>query len=188
MLSKQTEKAVDYLNKFSRLMRLVLEHSKNEVITIQQELEALNLYLNIEANRFNEKFSYKIDIEYELDLSLLTIPPLLLQPFAENAIWHGLLQSEKPQKQISISITRSKISNQIYFITIADNGIGIKKAKTLKSASINKDKSLGMLLTQERIKLFNDNFKDKINYQIEDIVADGEVAGTKVIFTIKLNQ
>lgn len=186
MLSKQTDKAVNYLNKFSRLMRLVLEHSKNEMISLEEELLALDLYLGIEANRFSGQFNYEIKTNEQIELTKIMIPPLLLQPFVENAIWHGLLQSDKEQKQVLIEVDKSLEDDSECLVTISDNGIGYKKSASLKK-NINKHKSLGISLTQERIKLFNDNFKGAITYRVEDIIERQQVNGTKVIFTLKLN-
>lgn len=90
----QTKEAKQYLSRFSRLLRLILNHSKQETILLSDELEALQLYFDIEASRFDDEFTYAIEIDHEIDISSIEIPPLLLQPFAENAIWHGLMPSQ----------------------------------------------------------------------------------------------
>lgn len=187
MLSKQTEKAVDYLNKFSRLMRLVLEHSKNEVITLEQELAALALYLDIEANRFSGQFKYEINVDPDIEISNIQIPPLLFQPFVENAIWHGLLQSDKESKEVMIDVEKLADGLPGCLIVVSDNGIGFEKSAEIKISNKSENKSMGISLTQERIKLFNDNSPNNITYTVENITEANKVAGTKVIFTLKLS-
>lgn len=186
MLSNQNDKAVSYLNKFSRLMRLVLENSNSEVISLEQELEALDLYLRIEANRFNDQFHYEINIQDGLETSDISIPPLLLQPFAENAIWHGLLQSDEPYKKIIVDILQPENQSYQYSIQISDNGIGREKAAEFKTYQSKGKKSFGISLTQERIKLFNENAKYFINYEVDDITANNQIKGTIVTFTFTL--
>lgn len=92
--------ASEYLTKFSRLIRLVLENSRNDRITLASELDALRLYMEMEAMRFKEKLKYNISVDKDVDLNYVEIPPLLLQPYVENAIWHGLMQKEEGDKLI----------------------------------------------------------------------------------------
>lgn len=184
ILTNQNNKAADYLNKFSKLIRLVLEHSKKELVSLNSELEALNLYMAIEANRFNEQFAYRIYVEDGVNTNEIFIPPLLLQPFVENAIWHGLLQSTKPLKSLDILVKQNPLKSNAYVFEIDDNGIGRKQAELLKDKTLKNHKSYGMELTKERIKLFNQNFSSCITYQIEDKLENGLAVGTKILLTL----
>lgn len=184
ILSNQNNKAADYLNKFSKLIRLVLEHSKKELVSLSSELEALSLYLAIEANRFNDQFFYNINIVDNVDTNEIFIPPLLLQPFVENAIWHGLLPSTNPTKTLNITIENNPEKHNSYHFIIEDNGIGRAQSALQKDKTLKKHKSYGMDLTKERIKLFNDNFSNTISYEINDKFEDEFARGTKILFTI----
>lgn len=184
ILSNQNDKAADYLNKFSKLIRLVLEHSKKELVSLKSELEALSLYLAIEANRFNDQFFYDILVDDGINTSEIFIPPLLLQPFVENAIWHGLLPSLNPTKTLNIIIESNPKKRNSYHFIIEDNGIGRSQSALQKDKTLEKHKSYGMDLTKERIKLFNENFSNYISYEIIDKFEDGIAAGTKILFTI----
>jgi sensor histidine kinase YesM len=184
ILSNQNDKAADYLNKFSKLIRLVLEHSKKELVSLNSELEALSLYLAIEANRFNDQFFYKINVVSGVDTNEIFIPPLLLQPFVENAIWHGLLPSLNPTKTLNITIESNPEKHNSYHFIIEDNGIGRAQSALQKDKTLKKHKSYGMDLTKERIKLYNQNFSNCIVCEISDKYDDGIATGTKIIFTI----
>ncbi|MBK0382578.1 histidine kinase [Pedobacter sp. SD-b] len=184
VMSNQDEKAVNYLNKFSRLIRLILENSRKEKINLNQELTALRLYLDIEANRFEEKFTYNITVSPKLNTNEIYLPPLLLQPFIENAIWHGLLNSNRTEKAIDIRINPLNENDKSCQILIEDNGIGRKKSESLKS-KFKKHQSYGMLLTQERIALFNNTSTTKIYLKIVDMETNGLPDGTKIILSLK---
>lgn len=95
ILENDKQRAAEYLTKFSRLMRLILENSQEPFIPIEKELEALELYLQLESLRFEERFKYKISVENDMDVTAVKVPPLIIQPFAENAIWHGLMQKKR---------------------------------------------------------------------------------------------
>jgi sensor histidine kinase YesM len=136
------------------------------------------LYLDIESTRFDGKFRYLIEVDTLVDPASLVIPPMLLQPFAENAIWHGLMPSYQIDKWLSIRILPSK-QGQIQF-DIEDNGIGREKAQ--QNRSINRQKSLGLDITQQRVALFNQHYPSRISIQIVDIKADSRT-GTLVRIT-----
>jgi len=184
ILSKQDDKATDYLSRFSKLIRLILENSKKELIPINEELEAIKLYLDIETNRFNNQFQYQIEIEEELPLSQLNIPPLLIQPFIENAIWHGLLKSNNDLKKLHISLFKNKDDINSYYCIIDDNGIG-RDAAFKQKQYVEKHNSYGLELTKERIKLYNENNAGLISFTINDKFEDEIATGTKVIFILK---
>lgn len=177
MKGKEKEASL-YLSRFSRLLRLILNHSREETITLADELKALQLYLDIESTRFDGKFRYVIEVDTRVDPANLVIPPMLLQPFAENAIWHGLMPSYQIDKWLFIRIVPNT-QGQIQF-DIEDNGIGREKAQ--QNRSINRQKSLGLDITQQRVTLFNQHYPSRISIQIVDIKADSRT-GTLVRIT-----
>ena len=175
--------ASEYLTKFSRLIRLVLENSRKDRVELQSELESLRLYIEMEAMRFKEKLSYVIT--ENIDTSYTEIPPLLIQPYVENAIWHGLMHKETGGN-ISVIVDTGD-TDGLLKITITDDGIGRTKAAELKSKSAVKQKSFGMRVTSERIALINQLFNTNTTVQIIDLLhKNGEAAGTQVIIQIPI--
>lgn len=173
--------ASDYLTKFSRLIRMVLINSQKRLIPLEDELEMLRLYLDMERLRFKNGFDYSITTNNTIDAGAIFIPPLLLQPFCENAIWHGLMHKEG-QGHLHISITDDQ--NVLHCI-IADDGVGREKAAMYKSKSAEKEKSLGLKITSARLTLLNGGQSSGTAYSIEDLIDDeGSVAGTKVNLNI----
>lgn len=169
-----------FLSEFSVLMRSVLENSEEDFIPLAKELELLKLYVKLEHSRFPEKFDYELIVEGDVTIEAFQIPPMLLQPYIENAIWHGLrYKAEKGFLRIHL---RQSDSSTIE-ITIADNGIGRKRSASLKTKNQKKQKSKGMGNIKKRIAILNDMYKDKIDVSISDLEADG--TGTKVNFTLR---
>jgi len=169
--------ASDYLSKFSKLMRQILDYSEHNRITLTQELETLGLYIKMEQLRFLNKFNYEINIDNGVDTNAAMLPPLILQPFVENAIWHGLMHMEGDGM---LNITICNINNGIKCV-IEDNGIGRESAKMIKTKSATKYKSHGIRITKERLNLNNELNKIGANIYIEDKYDDkGEPQGTKV--------
>lgn len=170
-----------YLSDFSTLMRAVLENSEEDFIPLEKEIELLELYTKLEHFRFQDKFDYSIEVDPKIKIDEFQIPPMLLQPYIENAVWHGLrYKEEKGWLQIDISyINRNEIA-----ITISDNGIGRERSKALKTQNQKKHNSKGLSNIQKRVVILNDMYKDKVDVQIEDI-NKGEETGTKVVVTIK---
>ncbi|NIK93478.1 tetratricopeptide repeat protein [Mangrovimonas sp. CR14] len=170
-----------YLSDFSTLMRAVLENSEEDFIPLEKEIELLELYTKLEHFRFQDKFDYNIEVDPKIKIDEFQIPPMLLQPYIENAVWHGLrYKEEKGWLQIDISyINRNEIA-----ITISDNGIGRERSKALKTQNQKKHNSKGLSNIQKRVVILNDMYKDKVDVQIEDI-NKGEETGTKVVVTIK---
>ena len=177
--------ASEYLTKFSKLVRLILQNSQNILIPLQNELEALELYLELEALRFNHHFDYKIKVEKDLDAFVVKVPPLIIQPYAENAIWHGLMhKEEKGRLEIEIVQQEEKL-----LCRIADNGIGRKKAMELKSRSASIHKSMGMRITADRIAILQQKNQLDSYFTVNDLILpDGSVAGTEVLLKIPLYQ
>lgn len=179
-----TETASFYLTKFSRLIRRVLENSRSEKVTLENELAALELYIQMEAMRFKEKVHYHIRVDEEIDLQFMCIPPLLLQPFVENAIWHGLMH--KPEGG-HIEVRLSLLEGDLLRVVIEDNGIGRAAAAALKSKSATQHKSLGMQVTSERIEAINHLYHIKTKVGIEDLKdVHGKPCGTRVQLDIPM--
>jgi ligand-binding sensor domain-containing protein len=183
-LQNNTEAATEYLSKFSRLIRLVLENSRMTVIPLNAELEYLRLYMEMEMMRFKQKLQYTISIAGDVDIEFIEIPPLLLQPYVENAIWHGLMHKEEGG-QIDINLAIQKSTTLV--ITITDNGVGRARAAELKSKGATSKKSFGMHLTSERIALINKLYQTGTYVSIQDLVdSEGQPAGTEVTINIPL--
>jgi tetratricopeptide (TPR) repeat protein len=180
ILKNNTDEASDYLTKFSRLIRMVLNLSQKSFILLAEELECLKLYIQLEQMRFKNAFYYHICCDEAIDMEEVLIPPLLLQPFVENAIWHGLMHKED-NGILSIAI----IKNDNHLIcTIKDNGIGRKTAALLNNEKLTQ-KSLGLQITKERLKLLEDDHHNKASFEVIDIENEnGEATGTEVIITI----
>ncbi|WP_394973419.1 histidine kinase [uncultured Croceitalea sp.] len=169
-----------FLSDFSVLMRTVLENSEEDFIPLSKELELLELYVKLEHSRFPDKFDYQVNIEEAIDINSFEIPPMLLQPYIENAIWHGLrYKEEKGFLQINVS----QLTNQLIQIEILDNGIGRKKSAALKTENQKKQKSKGMGNIRKRITILNDMYKNKVDVSISDLQEDE--TGTKVILKLK---
>jgi sensor histidine kinase YesM len=182
--SNDAAKASDYLNRFSQLIRLVLENSRSERVTLANELEALRLYLEMEAMRFKDKLRFSIEVNTDLDTDLIEIPPLLLQPYVENAIWHGLMHK---QDGGLVQVKVEPLQEDCLRITITDDGIGRAKATQLKSLSATRHKSFGMKVTGERISLINRLYQTHTRVQVHDLTdAEGKAAGTEVVLEIPI--
>ena len=175
--------ATEYLTKFSKLIRLVLENSRNDRITLSSELAALELYIEMEAMRFKEKLSYSFNVDEEVEKEYIEIPPLLLQPYVENAIWHGLMPKDEGG-HIAIHVTMEE-HNSLLEIRITDNGIGREAATQLNNKMAGKHRSYGMKATTERIALINQIYKTGANVIVLDLVDDkGHASGTQVTIQI----
>ncbi len=178
--SEQNSKAIKYLKIFSKYTRMVLETSKQDVISLQQELKLANYYLILEENRFEDGFKFRITGSNLPEIEEVDIPPLLLQPFIENAIWHGLLPSTREQRMLDIVIVSKSKSIEI---TIDDNGVGRKAQENQNN--LKKHKSMGMQIIKERIQLYNKSYAEKISYKIIDKKNEsGQTEGTRVVLVL----
>lgn len=174
-----------YLTRFAKLIRLILDNSNSKSVTLSNELEALRLYIEMESIRFDKKFSYKITVGESVQSDSIYVPPLIIQPYVENAIWHGLLHKETAG-HLTIHISRE--SNCLLECSIEDNGVGRAKAKELRSKSAPTKKSLGMKLTEDRLALLNKQIQAEASVEVLDLIAaDGEAAGTQVILKIPID-
>jgi LytS/YehU family sensor histidine kinase len=181
ILRNDGKQASEFLSKFSMLVRMILQNSQETMITLESELEALGLYLELEALRFNYHFKYDIMVQEELDASILKVPPLIIQPFAENAIWHGLMHKEE-MGHLKIDVFEE---GEYLYIKIADDGIGRDEARRIAKRATNKHKSMGMNITSRRIAIVQKEGDDEPGITINDLVnADGAPAGTEVIIKI----
>jgi len=169
-----------YLSEFSTLMRSVLENSDEDFIPLSKEIELLQLYVKLEHNRFQDKFEYAIDIDNTIALDSYKIPPMLLQPYIENAIWHGL-RYKKEKGRLGVSM-RQKTENSIEII-IEDDGVGRQQSKALKTKNQLKQKSKGMSTIKNRIHILNAMYKDKISVSVSDLNTNG--TGTKVSLILR---
>ncbi len=183
-LENDSKSASEYLTKFSKLIRLVLDNSRSERLTLEKEIETLRLYIELEIMRFKEKVQYELKISPDIDQQYIEIPPLLVQPFVENAIWHGLMHKELGGK---VSISIDLIEESILKIVIIDNGVGRTKAAEFKSKTATKHKSFGMKVTNERINLINQIYKTNASVEIVDLFDDkNNSTGTSVIIQIPI--
>ncbi|WP_347216601.1 histidine kinase [Chryseobacterium sp.] len=170
--------ANQYLTKFSKLMRGVMENSTDDFIPFQQELDLLRNYLALEKTRFADKFDYEIDVDESLNLHSLQVPGMLVQPFLENAIWHGLrYRTEKGFLKLSFEKNDRHLK-----IIIEDNGIGIEESKKQKTQHQKTREGRGMKNTLERIQLLNDLYKRDITCSVKD-----KESHSGVLVTIQIN-
>ncbi|WP_379884200.1 histidine kinase [Mariniflexile soesokkakense] len=179
--SNDERTANKYLTDFSLLMRAVLENSEEDFIPLEKEIELLELYTKLEHFRFQDKFDYKITIDENININDFVIPPMLLQPYIENAVWHGL-RYKKVKGKLDIAI--SQINLDEIKIIIADDGIGRQKSKALKTENQKKQNSKGMGNIKKRVAILNAMYKDKVDVFIDDF-QDEEDTGTKVVVTLK---
>jgi ligand-binding sensor domain-containing protein len=187
ILQNDKAKASKYLTKFSRLIRMILDSSTKATVSLAEDLEALQLYLDLERLRCDQKFSFRIKCDPDIDADFIQLPPMLLQPFAENAIWHGLMNlpgrqaGKKEGGHLCISINQE---DSTLICTIMDDGIGRKKAAELEDKS-GKHKSMGMKITEGRIAMMPEINGENKSVEIRDLVdADGNAAGTEVVLRI----
>ncbi len=182
IINNEKKNAVHYLNKFSKLVRKILEASSLREIPLAEELETVELYMTIENIRFSNEIQFKIVIEEGIDPHIVKIPSLILQPFLENALWHGL-SSKDGDKSILLHISRRK--NGYIDISITDNGVGREVAEKLKENKVLKRKSVGIKITKERLANFSKDYQNKFEIEIVDLYdTQGTARGTKVILHI----
>jgi tetratricopeptide (TPR) repeat protein len=180
-IAKNDERSANrYLSEFSTLMRAVLENSEEDFIPLSKELELLELYTKLEHSRFAEKFDYTIKVAENIAIEAFQIPPMLLQPYIENAIWHGLRYKEHKG---FLEVNVNKLSEDSIEIYIKDNGIGRKKSAEYKTQHQKKQKSKALGNIKKRIAILNQMYRNKVDVAISDLEADG--SGTQVRFTLK---
>lgn len=180
-ISQNDELAANkYLSDFSKLMRAVMETSKQDLISLTEELDILKIYLQLEHSRFKDKFDYTFQVDDTIDTSDIELPPMIIQPFIENAVWHGLrYRNEKGLLEIGIHQKNEQLQ-----ITISDNGIGRKKSGELKTKNQKLQNSTGMQNIENRIAIMNELYKMNIKVSITDAYLDTENTGTCVEINI----
>jgi hypothetical protein len=176
-ISQNDERAANkYLSDFSKLMRAVMETSKHDLISLSEELDILKLYLQLEHSRFKDKFDYILHIAEDIDTSEFDLPPMLIQPFIENAVWHGLRYVD--EKGV-LTIAVKKVQEGL-LVTVSDNGIGRKQSLELKTRNQKLQHSTGMQNIESRILIMNELFKTNIKVAIADAHPGDKNAGTHV--------
>lgn len=178
ILRKRFIEASDCLQKFSKLIRQILENSENQTISIAQELETLKLYIELEQERFSHSFSYQFDIQPELLEKDYQIPPLLIQPFVENAILHGIRHLTERKGEILLNLS---ITDSLLLCIITDNGIGRKASSEINKQRQENHKSMGVDITMERISGYQALYGDKMKTNITDLEE-----GTKIEIKLPL--
>jgi ligand-binding sensor domain-containing protein len=173
-----------YLSKFARLIRYVVDNSKLTSIPIKNEIEALTLYLELEAIRFGNRFEFEIKVSSEIDTTFTQIPSMLIQPYVENSIWHGIMH-KKGNGRIEISM---EMKNGILCCIIRDNGIGRKKSMELKREKEGVHRSVGMSNTKERLEIINQVNNSSMSVDVSDIMDEnGNICGTNVEIHIPIS-
>ncbi len=186
IIKNQSFKASEYLNSFARLMRLILQNSRSNYISLQNEIEGLELYLQMECLRSEGLFSYSIDVDREVDIHKIEIPPMLIQPYLENAIWHGVRHLENGTRgrvDIHIAMQGEKLK-----ITVLDNGVGRERSAEIQKRKTGSHKrSMGMQITKNRIEMINKLYNADASVVITDLYNEaGQPAGTNVSLTIAI--
>jgi len=182
IINNEKKNAVHYLNKFSKLVRKILEASSVKEIALAEELETVELYMNIENIRFNNEIQFEISIDEGIDTHLVKIPSLILQPFLENALWHGL-SSKSGEKRIDLHVSRT--NPRFINISITDNGVGREEAEKLKQSKVLKRKSVGIDITRERLANFSKDYQNSFEVDIVDLYDEnGLPSGTQIILHI----
>jgi tetratricopeptide (TPR) repeat protein len=169
MLQGDVRESIGYLSRFGKLMRQILEHSRKEFITIEQEIEMLRNYIEIQRLRYDERFTYSIEVSEDIDQVVVQIPPLFAQPLVENAIEHGI----KDMKEGGRIEVRFELKNHLIELTVADNGAGLEQ-----SDSDNDHQSLSSQISRERLAIFQSRFKQKFSLQLTE---QDQLAGTKAV-------
>ena len=180
--SNQKTQANHYITRFAKLIRLILENSRQRRVPLSKELEALQLYLQLEALRFENRFTWSVDVDEALDVDNIEVPPLVLQPFVENAILHGILP-RPGSGNISVRIfPKGKLIEYI----VEDDGIGRKEAKKRSAEGALQKESHGMAITEKRIELFNREHEIEAAVIVDDLEKDGVATGTRVTIPLAL--
>jgi tetratricopeptide (TPR) repeat protein len=184
IVRSENDKASLYLTKFSKLIRLIVENGNATKVALEDELALLEAYIQMESLRFAGKIQYQINVAPHIDRSATYIPPMVLQPFVENAIWHGLMHKEKPEDGMIQMVISER--DDMLVCSIEDNGVGTERSKQLQEKSLLKKKSVGMTITEERLKLLtNGQLQEYVKItDVRDSV--NKVLGTQVQVSIPL--
>jgi LytS/YehU family sensor histidine kinase len=165
ILDEDNEMASRYLSKFALMIRMTLEHSKEVFVSLDENIEYINNYLAMEQLRFRDSFTYEIIVDKTLDVEDTMLPSMMIQPLVENAIWHGLMQSEK-EKQVRI--TFKKTEDKVV-CSVDDNGIGIHRSESLRLKQRPLHRSIGLENLKKRIRIINEKYDTDCTLHIEDL-------------------
>ena len=180
-ISKNDDRSANkYLSEFSRLMRAVMENSKFDFVPLSSEIEILDLYLKLEHFRFRDKFNYTFEVDESIEEDITGVPPMLIQPYIENSVWHGLRYKEE-MGTLKVSFKQHKGQLQA---VIEDDGIGRKKSQELKTKNQKESKSTGMKNIEERLRILNELHGTSLKVTVEDVLVDGVCKGTRVEINI----
>lgn len=186
IITEKVEEAYEYLSKFSRLLRLVLNNSEREFITLSSEIEMTKLYLSLESLRFRQSFVYDIVVDENLDTDFIKIPSMLVQPFVENAVWHGL-RHKAGEKKLLVRFNEN--ANRLV-IDIEDNGVGRQKAASIKKQKLGSEQfdSKGSVLSQQRLDILNRQYPMMAKINITDLTDEtGAPNGTRATIVLPLD-
>ncbi|KAA9039110.1 hypothetical protein FW778_09740 [Ginsengibacter hankyongi] len=183
MMQNEKRKASDYLHKFALLIRTILDSSRNEITTVSLDMEALKLYIDLEQMRFHNKFRYEEFVDPKLLSGDYNVPSLLIQPYVENAIVHGIAHSDKNNLILTVSAT---LEGEFIKYVIEDNGIGRNQAEDYNKINKLHHKSVGLKITEDRVRLFNKDENLNGHIKIIDVYnTDKKPGGTRVEVKIK---
>jgi LytS/YehU family sensor histidine kinase len=182
ILGGENEDASKYLSKFSKLIRLTLENSEKSMISLEDELALVEAYIQLESIRFKGKINYKIDVDSTVDPTSTNLPSMVLQPFIENSIWHGLMHKSEPGN-ILIQV---RMEEELLKCTIEDDGVGREMAPKFSYES-QKGRSMGLKITEERLRLISRNHLNEYIQIIDLKDASNNALGTRVHIRIPLN-
>ena len=178
ILKDRNQDASEYITKFSRLLRLILSNSRQNQISLKDELHALRIYIDFEQMRFSKKFDAVIDVDDQIDLERTRIQPMTIQPFVENAIWHGLMPKENERK-LMIDVRKNE---KYLYIVVEDNGVGRHRAEQLKKSELTETKSYGLRITEDRMNVMKTLEGKQSDFEIIDLHDDrGDPCGTRVV-------
>jgi sensor histidine kinase YesM len=181
IINNEKENAVYYLNKFSKLIRKILIASKEKETSLQEELDTMQLYMNIENIRFDNQIEFKINVDEAINTEVTKVPSLILQPFLENSLWHGL-SSKESDKKINLNVFKN--SKDHITVEIVDNGIGRIASKKIRESKKLKRKSVGIDITKERLANFSKAFENSYTLNIDDLYEHDSPSGTRVTLNI----
>jgi LytS/YehU family sensor histidine kinase len=178
VMDKDIAGANRFISGFSKLIRQTLDFSSKPLVNLTDEIGYLSTYLELEKNRLEDKFTFTVSVDEELKNSDYQVPPMILQPYLENSLRHGIRFRKDNEGRISVRV--NKMENRLVCV-IEDNGVGRKLAAHYKSINPIEYQSKGMSLTADRLELINRNIKDKIYVSVDDLVnKTDEPAGTRV--------
>jgi sensor histidine kinase YesM len=183
MFKKDIQKAGRYLSNFSKLIRNILENSREDNVTLENEIGTVTNYLELQKLRYGDKFDFEVEVDENLDPEEILVPPMLAQPFIENAVEHGIKYKEG---QGHIKVRFGKNGENVVF-EVEDDGVGRQKAKEIAISKGKKHKSLATKITNERIQSLSKKLRRKINIAIIDLEDDEKnPTGTRVVFELPI--